>query len=129
MRKRVIKVRADQVRRGQVVTDIAHGRIHRQGGWWPTVTAIEYRERGEDGGPMVYIELSDRPGAVFPLHPDETVTVLADGFLAGATGSGKSRWLDQVAIEAVARDGVVVVVDECWALLPDAFAAAWEVTG
>lgn len=76
---RQITVRADQLRVGQHVTKVPGAvpfDVRRRRGQWPVVTAAEYAAHGEDGGPMVYLELSDAPGGCFPLHPDELVTVL-----------------------------------------------------
>lgn len=74
---RTVAVRADQVRKGQTVVAVPHYTIRPRRGQWPTVTAADYRQDGEDDLPAVYLELSDHRGAVYVLHPDEKVTVVA----------------------------------------------------
>lgn len=73
-------VRADQVRRGDVVTDlIGGGLVRKVDGRWPTVLTVSL------GGhpPTVHIETSDCPGQVHRLPRSAAVMVLTQNTTDG----------------------------------------------
>jgi hypothetical protein len=66
-------IRADQVKRGDVLVDlIGGGTVRQDDGRWPTVLSVSATS---DHPPTVHIETSDRPGRVHRLDPPHAVIV------------------------------------------------------
>lgn len=67
-------IRADQLRRGDIVTDLVGGGLVRKvNGRWPAVLTVSFL----DQPPTVMVETSDRPGQVHRLSRSAAVVVLA----------------------------------------------------
>lgn len=76
-------VRAENARVGMAVVEIVVSHpscpprtLRKRRGRYPTVTELDFEQHGEQGLPIVYVTLSDRPKEEYHLSPADELLIL-----------------------------------------------------